>query len=303
MRALILGAAGALFLSPADAQQVPDRDVDISVASPVFARDTGPVVSLDAAHFNFHKLDGRFETFGNLLRNDGFRLRAFTDPFSADSLSKTQVLVISNALNKVNVGNWRGATPSAFTAEEIAAVKAWVGGGGALLLIADHFPFAGNAADLASAFGFEFYNAYAMPKEETSSDAFVLEDGTLKDDMILHGRSSAEVVRKVVTFTGSAFTAPSGARPILTLPQGFHLEFRTDSSIVTPETPRTEAGGLLQGAVMAIGKGRIAVFGEAAMFSAQRLGPAAEPMGFNAPGAEGNKQFILNLMRWLAQAT
>jgi hypothetical protein len=49
-----------------------------------------------------------------------------------------------------------------------------------------------------------------------------------------------------------------------------------------------------------IGKGRVAVFGEAAMFSAQLAGPKKSPMGMNAPIAKQNPQFLLNVMHWLS---
>ncbi len=60
--------------------------------------------------------------------------------------------------------------------------------------------------------------------------------------------------------------------------------------------------GWCQGAVMKVGKGRVAVFGEAAMFSAQLAGPKQRPMGMNAPGAEQNHQLLLNVMHWLSRA-
>jgi hypothetical protein len=44
----------------------------------------------------------------------------------------------------------------------------------------------------------------------------------------------------------------------------------------------------------------VAVFGEAAMFSAQVSGPQRRPMGMNAPRAGQNPQFLLNVMHWLA---
>src|SRR4029453_17380278 len=56
----------------------------------------------------------------------------------------------------------------------------------------------------------------------------------------------------------------------------------------------------LQGAVLTFGKGRVAVFGEAAMFSAQLAGPDKEPMGMNASVAKNNPQFLINVMHWLA---
>jgi hypothetical protein len=57
--------------------------------------------------------------------------------------------------------------------------------------------------------------------------------------------------------------------------------------------------GHLQGAVLPFGKGRVAVFGEAAMFSAQLSGPTNNPMGMNAAIAKQNPQFLLNVMHWL----
>ena len=44
----------------------------------------------------------------------------------------------------------------------------------------------------------------------------------------------------------------------------------------------------------------VVLLGEAAMLSAQRAGPEAAPMGMNAPGAEQNAQFALNVLHWLA---
>ena len=52
---------------------------------------------------------------------------------------------------------------------------------------------------------------------------------------------------------------------------------------------------------MTVGKGRLAIFGEAAMFTAQLAGPARSPAGFNHPAASENAQFVLNVMHWLAE--
>ncbi|MGH8238982.1 MAG: hypothetical protein ACREXP_18450 [Steroidobacteraceae bacterium] len=43
-----------------------------TVAAPQFAADTGPHVLVDAAHGNFHKIDGRFAAFAALLQADGY---------------------------------------------------------------------------------------------------------------------------------------------------------------------------------------------------------------------------------------
>ena len=65
-----------------------------------------------------------------------------------------------------------------------------------------------------------------------------------------------------------------------------------------PDTKTIPVGGWLQGAVMPVGSGRAAFFGEAAMFSAQLSG--REPIGMNAPMAEQNFQFVLNVVHWLS---
>jgi hypothetical protein len=68
------------------------------------------------------------------------------------------------------------------------------------------------------------------------------------------------------------------------------------------QTPTVPGAGHLQGALIELGAGRVAVFGEAAMFTAQVAGPQEIPMGLRAPGAEENKQFALDIVNWLAHA-
>jgi hypothetical protein len=65
-------------------------------------------------------------------------------------------------------------------------------------------------------------------------------------------------------------------------------------------TAEIRGDGLLQGAAFRLGRGRVAVFGEAAMFSAQIKGSERVPMGMNAPAASQNPQFVLNTLHWLA---
>jgi hypothetical protein len=58
--------------------------------------------------------------------------------------------------------------------------------------------------------------------------------------------------------------------------------------------------GRSQGVVLPVGRGRVAVFGEAAMFSAQIAGADNTPFGMNVPGID-NRQFALNVMHWLSR--
>jgi hypothetical protein len=53
---------------------------------------------------------------------------------------------------------------------------------------------------------------------------------------------------------------------------------------------------------LAFRQGRVAVFGEAAMFSAQSAinGDQVMRMGMNDPEASQNSQFVLNVLHWLS---
>lgn len=301
-RILACLSIGVLLAGPAVAQQGPDPDADLTVARPVWAGGAGPRVIIDGAHHNFHTVDGRFAPFAAVLRGDGYRVEGRTASFTADSLKDVDILVVSNALNAINDGNngWKLPTPSAFTPAETAAVKAWVEGGGSLLLIADHMPFAGAAGELAAAFGFEFYNGFVLRPPPGEPDLFSIERDTLMDDPVTRGRDDSERIDRLRTFTGSAFRAPAGARPLIRLSKGYVSLEPAVAWTFDDQTPKRDVSGALQGAVMKVGKGRIAVFGEAAMFSAQVGGANRNRIGFNAPDAPRNKQFMLNLVRWLA---
>ncbi|MDP3072010.1 MAG: DUF4350 domain-containing protein [Opitutaceae bacterium] len=285
----------------ARAQQIADTAFAPPIASPAFAEGRGPVVAIDEAHGNFHTATGRYVAFANLARRDGFVVRAATEKFSASALRDLRVLVIANALHPRNAsGTWSLPTPSAFTPAEIEAVAAWVREGGALLLIADHMPFPGAAEALAAAFGFTFSNGFAQDAAGKSRLVFRRADGSLADHAVVRGRSAAEAITEVVAFTGSAFRGPPEAVSIFVLARGsVSLEPKVAWQF-PPETPRADVSGWSQGALVKAGRGRVAVFGEAAMFSAQRAGPDKRPMGMNDPAAKQNPQFLLNVLRWLS---
>jgi hypothetical protein len=295
----LLALAGA-----ASAQQISDPDFNPSVARPAYESGKGPLVAIDEAHYNFHTVDGRYQPFAELVRRDGYRVEGFGKAFSAASLKGVDVLVISNALNKRNDDDWSLPTPSAFTPEEIAAVRAWVEAGGSLFLIADHMPFAGAATDLARALGFEFSNGYARAgnrAEGSIADLFKPEAG-LMESPVTKGRSDDERVTHVATFTGSAFKPPKDATPVLMFgAKAVSLETK-EAPGVTPDAPEVPIEGWCQGAIVKIGKGRVAVFGEAAMFSAQLGGPNRIPVGMNSPDADQNYRLLLNVMHWLTRA-
>ncbi|HET9532102.1 MAG TPA: DUF4350 domain-containing protein, partial [Blastocatellia bacterium] len=220
--------------------------------------------------------------------------------FSKASLSRGKILVIANPLAERNRTDWTLPTPPAFSDEEVMAVRDWVKGGGSLFLIADHMPFPGAVENLASAFGIKFANGYAVDEKVRGPILFKLSDGSLKEHPITRGRADNEKIDSVATFTGSAFQIEGDARPLLILGASVVSFMTTVAGQITDETPRIPVKGWYQGAVMRFGKGRVAVFGEAAMFSAQLAGPNRNPMGMNAPIAKQNPQFLLNILHWLS---
>ena len=210
------------------------------------------------------------------------------------------MLVVANALHASNRGSWRLPTPSAFTDDEVDALKAWIEDGGALLLIADHMPFPGAAEALAAAFGFRFNNGFALDTLRQGMDLFHRRTGLLRDHPITRARSTSSRIDSVRSFTGQAFQAGPDADPLLVLSSTMVSLMPDVAWEFDAATRQVPVGGWLQGAVQHVGQGRLAVFGEAAMFTAQYLPQRQRWFGLTAPGAEQNQTFLLNVLHWLA---
>lgn len=278
------------------------------IIDPAFEISAGPVVLIDEAHFNFHTAEGRYKPFAELLRRDGYIVRPAATEFTELSLAGARILVISNALNEDDFEEWMLPNPSAFTRSEIEVVRTWVQSGGSLLLIADHMPFPGVSSELAAHFGLLFTNGYARHRggvcegDNCGRMIFTRTDGSLRSHPITNGRSVAERIDSVTTFTGQAFrTHPkTPIDPLLVMGDNGVVLLPKVAAQFNDTTPQLAAVGWFQGAVLRHGIGRVAAFGEAAMFSAQVSGAERSPMGMNAPSAAENYQFLLNLMHWLS---
>ena len=278
-----------------------DLSFEPSIPQPAYLEGMGPVVQIDEAHFNFHTVDGRYAPFAKLLRRDGFVVQGLAEPATTDVLTRADIFVIANAIAESDQKGWKLPIEPAFTAAEIEVIRIWVDDGGSLFLIADHMPFPGSVEDLAAAFGILFGNGFLYDLEEDSKLEFTRESG-LADHPITNGRNASETVDSVRTFTGQAFRAERDVEPLLTIPSGSTLRLPIKAWKFKPTTPSVPAGGMLQGAVFRFGEGRVAVFGEAAMFSAQeRISKDGRTlMGMNRPDATQNPQFLLNVMHWLS---
>ena len=254
------------------AQQIPDTSYRPRIEHPAFTFDKGPVVLIDEAHENFHTATGRYLPFAELLRRDGYAVESSASSLSLENLKKAKILVIANARKYL-------------TAKETKSVVEWITGGGSLLLIADHPPNVSAAADLGKKLGIKFLEGTAKEPNGDGRIVFKKSEGLLKEHKITHD------IYQVATFTGTSFQLERAGHPLLVFGSNIYSYKENNDS--------TSVQGHLQGAVIEFGKGKIAVFGEAAMFSAQLKGPEKNPMGMNAPIAKQNWQFLLNIIHWL----
>ncbi|MBN2173948.1 MAG: DUF4350 domain-containing protein [Bacteroidales bacterium] len=299
MKTKLLFICFLVFKSGIFAQQIADTSYRPKIIHPAYQQGAGPIVFIDEGHHNFHTKEGRYWTFANLLERDGYIVKPFISEFDKKKLSGGKILVISNAQNEINLEHWYLPTPSAFTDIEIEELKDWVGEGGSLFLIADHMPFAGAAEQLASSFGFEFTNGFVADTNSPGPAFFSLDKGSVVQSTITLGRDSTEEVRNVVSFTGQGFNIPEKAIPILLFNDHFVNLLPDTAWVFDSNTKIYNAKGLSQGAYLKFGKGRVVVFGEAAMFSAQLAGPNHVMVGMNSDYASENYQLLLNIIHWL----
>lgn len=282
--------------------QTADDQWSPSVTSPEFPQGDGPVVLVDAAHGNYHTIGGRFSPFAKLLELDGYRIQSANDEVTPKLLDAASVFVISNAVRGGYDAQVTLPTSPAFTSDEIDVIVDWVAKGGSLLLIADHMPFPGGTADLANEFGIIFLNGFAKKSMQGDGTlSFSRSSGSLADHAITRGRSESEMIESVTSFTGQAFRFVSPVQPLMFMPDDWEVLLPTIAWQFDEGTPAVSARGLIQGGVIRFGSGRVAVFGEAAMFTAQisvRNG-VVKQMGLNHPSATENAQFVLNVMHWL----
>lgn len=301
---LALLAAGVVYLSFVPFGARPDRSYDVSVRDPAFT-DRHPVMLFDEGHHNAHSIGGRYGPFAKLMRNDGYEVRAHTGAFTPEALQGVDLLVVVNASGGSNPQVFGINLPflrkgerdaPAFTANEIETVAAWVQGGGSLLLVADHYPFGESARNLAAAFGVTMRGGFVeVPDQLIQSNPSTIEfyraNGLLMHHPITNGRSVAERVDIVMSFTGQSLDADS-ADVLLKLP-GSAKEF-----VPPPPNFTEQPAGSAQGLALEFGRGRVVVFGEAAMLTAQI--ESGERFGMNYEGTE-NEQFTLNVVHWLSR--
>lgn len=287
--------------------QVADRGFDPAIDNPAYPLGTGPVVLIDEAHFNQFTAWHMYWPFAELLRRDGYVVKESGAPFSPEALESASVLVIANAMSQSVFDNQQAPPLPAFTGQEVAAVRDWVNGGGSLLLIVDHNPYPGSAEELAQAFGIQFWNCGALYPGSTSGRLMFRRSVGAPPDPVARGADSVSYgsggrltdhpvttgIDSVATFLGSAFRVDAPHYALLVFGPAVECWGATDLV--------ARVQGQLQGALLEFGKGRVAVFGDAGMFTAQFNAWAGTKTGMNNPIAAQNPRLLLNVMHWLTR--
>ena len=281
---------------------------DARVVNPVY-HSGGPVVLFDEGHGNTHTTEGGYRPLANLLRSDGYRVRVSNESVTGAALRDATVLVLALA---------RGANDAndsaAYSESEAAAIEQWVRNGGSLLLVTDHWPYGSAVSALARRFQVDMGSGLVEDPQHHDSlrgDShllFTTENGLLKDHPIVHGRSAAEQIRRVMTFTGQSIQGPRSAWPFLSLsptaverPPGPPKVERAGGNVrvIMEYSAPKSAAARAQGIAMLVDSGRMVVLGEAGMLRAHH-GGKGEELGMNVPGYD-NRQLALNILHWLSR--
>ncbi|MBA3655749.1 MAG: hypothetical protein H0W69_00180 [Gemmatimonadaceae bacterium] len=270
---------------------------------------SGPVVCIDAAHNNAHTADGLYRPFAATMERDGYQVVSQDVHVASTSLSKCAVYVSVNAaggrtyklfgLNLPTKSRERRHL-SAFSPDEIIALRNWIERGGSILLIADHHPFGLAASALSTALGVEMGGGFTEAANSGASNSldrsqllFSRENGLLGTHPILSGRKAAEQIARVQTFTGQSLRSRTGT-PLLILGDSATDYLPENGKLVS----RT-AFGPAQAYTVTLGKGRVVVMGEAAALTAQ-VDDKGNKFGMQVAGTD-NLQFVLNIMHWLSR--
>jgi hypothetical protein len=298
---LLLSAALLLTLfSCKDKSARPDNDFDVSVSDPKLT-SIKPKVLFDEAHKNHHQIEKTYKPFATLIINDGCVIKSTDKAIDKAALTNTDVYIIGTAMGKEDPGD-----KSPFSQNEVDEIEQWVKDGGSLLLITEHFPIGLAMTPVLSKFGLQVHNGYT---EDT-----LLNNNEVRDALLFtkaKGNLSTthpilENVEKLNTFTGSSVRGDSTWTQLLIFTQNAQnynvkVDVKRNGGDITTSIEYADfypAKGFSQAICKQYGKGKIVVLAESAFITAQ-FDKNGNKYGMNSPNQD-NKQFVLNLMRWLA---
>ncbi|MFD2965808.1 hypothetical protein [Sphingobacterium bambusae] len=287
------------WLAETAPQQVSDQDYHYAILDPLYHAGTGPQVLFDEAHHNGVSLRGTYAAFGKLLEADGYRIASTREKISRHSLKGVSIYATVNAT--YDLTDWNLPARSAFSEQEIAILVSWVKSGGNLLLITDHMPCGGAISQLAAEFGINVINGFAV-RIDGKPEIFSKARKTLHSSQLTENRT----IDSIMCWGGTGFLVPSHAHVVSTLGADYKIYLPSDIKQMEKKRrydsiPFITGIGLVNGAYLNFGQGRIFIYGDGAPFSAQLQGIHSEKRGINHPSATDHPQFIRNIIHWLDQ--
>lgn len=278
----------------------PDNNYDVSISDPKLI-NLKPRVLFDEAHQNHHKIETTYKPFATLITNDGCRVNSTVKPIDNMALANSDIYIIATAMGREDPGD-----TSPFSKNEIDLVEQWVQNGGSLLIITEHFPFGLAMAPLLNKFGVQVHNGYTEDtllnnKEVRDALLFTKSTGSLNQTHPI-----LDKVERLNTFTGSSVKGDSTWTQLLIFTpnaQNYNVKVtvnKNGNDIITnvEYADFYSAKGYSQAICKQYNKGKLVVLAESAFLTAQ-IDKNGNKYGMNVPN-EDNKQFVLNLIRWLA---
>ena len=268
-------------------------------------------ILLDEAHHNlFAAASGGYRSFVRLVTEQGYAVTTNKSPFSPAGLATTDILLIANPNGGTAAAPVDERARTAFTDGEMDAVQQWVDGGGALLLVTDHYPTGAAARALAARFGVGLSGGWTddPPNRRTLPGygavfgylVFSRTTGLIGGHRITDGRDASERVRAVATTTGESIEGPPTSAVLLRLsptavdwlpPAGARAAAAAGARDFNPcPTCGTRpADGRSQAIAVESGRGRVVVVGEMGVLTDYSVRET------------DNRRFALNIVRWLSR--
>lgn len=297
-RIFLISLMLVFWMADGTAQQVADENFNYPVSVPMYKAGSGPLILFDEAHNNASTLKGAYAAFGKLLVSDGYKVVSSKEKVNFERLKKAKIYVSINAM--YDIEDWDLPARSAFSQDENNELSKWVADGGSLFLVTDHMPCGAAVNELAGRFGINIMNGFAIRKDG-QPEVFSKERKTLISNEITSppGRE----IDSIMCWGGTGFIVPPHAHIISVLGEDYQIYLPSHVSQIkkrlSDTIPYISGRGLVNGAYLKFGKGRIVIFGDGAPFSAQLQGIKSEKRGMNHPGAAQNAQFLFNIIHWL----
>lgn len=269
-----------------------DSTFDVTVSAPACQANC-PVILIDDLHDKFTVTKGwDYITLLKLFSNDGFKVIRGRTYFTKQSLSKINVVVMGGGL---------------LDREEMKVLNEWIRNGGSLLAFTHH-----NLSPIYQEY-LKSLGIRTMEIEHTEDslhglirDGFTIspsyiyfdaEDKLLGSHSIINGRNSSEKIKRVQTLASSTIIGPFGSVNLLPLAESA-IDLISIDNPLDANTPVKTKGQRSHGIAFNFGKGKVVITDAWALKTLLYEPSERGHMGMNTPGND-NKQYALNIMRWL----